>query len=345
MKMFSPDRRCATIGLYGLPSTDIPFEEFYEATLRWFSNIGIVPNELSFRACDARKSSIFKKYKTAEAKLRKREFRDINSIYIEHSEQFDDKTTPFWTTLAACTSGKYSSVTISIMGSDYRVTDEPLQEFVAELVRMLQPEYGIGFYRQRWMGPEYYVGGILFGGFTVPTTLREDDETELAIGRWGDMAMNLHVWREGVIRDVYPQNYLMEPVLSRTVKDQSLREWIEADAVRGSLKQLDDRMTLWSIGEERIDAVRKVLWDAEIIFNWRAFVDREEPKDPYVAAVSLLAFIPCRQCEQVLDVDSIAVPNGQDRVPFLVEAIKKLGWTITFAPGINANCPTCSQKS
>lgn len=84
--------------------------------------------------------------------------------------------------------------------------------------------------------------------------------------------MDRQVYREGVLRDVYPWNFLTASHLTAQVNNMVLQDWIQQDEQRGQLKPLNDDVWLWEVNEENILAVRYTLWDAGIIFNWKNYL-------------------------------------------------------------------------
>jgi hypothetical protein len=56
------------------------------------------------------------------------------------------------------------------------------------------------------------------------------------------------------------------------VKGQSLKDWIETDPKRGSLKPLsEDRLWTWTVPDNRIPAVRKLLGRERLLISWGDF--------------------------------------------------------------------------
>ena len=63
----------------------------------------------------------------------------------------------------------------------------------------------------------------------------------------------------GILRDVYPWNFLTAPQLESKVKKETLADWIQRRKWRGRLEQVDDRITLWDVQEKYIPKIRSVL--------------------------------------------------------------------------------------
>jgi hypothetical protein len=79
------------------------------------------------------------------------------------------------------------------------------------------------------------------------------------------------VFREGLLRDVYPWNFLTLPQLTRQVRGIALEQWIQRDARRGKLGLLCDGVSLWEVAEANIPEIRQELRQAHVIFDWRKY--------------------------------------------------------------------------
>ena len=122
----------------------------------------------------------------------------------------------------------------------------------------LRPEYGIGYNRLRREGPEWFAVGICHSqgvDDAVSKVSGEAYEERLVISRWGD-AMDERLWRKGILRDVYPWNFLTRPQLSTRVGAEPLRRRVRQDARRGTLKEISGPIVLWEVRQTEIPQVR-----------------------------------------------------------------------------------------
>jgi hypothetical protein len=145
---------------------------------------------------------------------------------------------------------------------------EETLDLLKPVIERFQPEYGIGFTRNFYHGPTFYVRGIGCNG-----RVSVEDEENL-IG-WFSYARKRFVWRHGQIRDVYPWNFLTAPQLNAKVGEATLRDWIGASPSRGILRPVTSDMLLWDVPESDIPAVRQVLWDAGVIFDYHKIIDQQ----------------------------------------------------------------------
>jgi hypothetical protein len=134
-----------------------------------------------------------------------------------------------------------------------------------QLIEHLAPEYGIGYRRPHRLGPAFYAMGIVEGlGLSD-----EEDEEALAISNWNSPGMDEHVYREGILRDVYPWNFLNESHLKHPVEGKPLAKWIGSNPARGKLIAFPRGLVLWQLEESQLTKVRRSLDAAGMIFDWR----------------------------------------------------------------------------
>lgn len=144
----------------------------------------------------------------------------------------------------------------------------PLLEICKEIVEVLNPNYGIGFTRIFGLGPSLYAMGVIFGDICALS-----DKEKVKIGKWGSYGMEKEVFRAGMLRDVYPWNFLSNSQLKAKRQNQTLEEWIGERRGRGILSRLTKGMFLWSLDEQEIPAVRKAMYKADRIFDYERHVE------------------------------------------------------------------------
>jgi len=144
-------------------------------------------------------------------------------------------------------------------------------QFVKCMIKSIKPAYGIGYPRQRRMGPTMYVRGICQGfgpqGWGIRSEMSSEETAEAdKISRWGN-GMTAEVWKRGLLRDVYLWNFLSDPHLRMTIGTVSLEQWIRADGRRGQLESLDAGLWFWEVAAANLEPVRMALVAANIIFD------------------------------------------------------------------------------
>jgi hypothetical protein len=74
-----------------------------------------------------------------------------------------------------------------------------------------------------------------------------------------------------LLRDIHHVMFLSRPYLDLPVEGITLEKWIQKDDTRGSLKNLNDRITVWTPPPDRIGAIRERLFLAGVLFYYRFF--------------------------------------------------------------------------
>ncbi len=86
--------------------------------------------------------------------------------------------------------------------------------------------------------------------------------------------------QRGMLRFVYPLNFLSTELLDSRVNEESLASWIAANASRGTLLKIGRNLWEWSIPEEEIFEVRQQLGMFGKLIAYKAPQSREKPKLP-----------------------------------------------------------------
>jgi hypothetical protein len=113
---------------------------------------------------------------------------------------------------------------------------------------------------------------LIFGNPLTGLTPAQED----AINKWGAAIRGCGDYLNDEIshylRDIYPLNFLNPRHLAMRVKGQSLKDWIESDPKRGSLKSLiANRLWVWQVPENRVQSVRSVLGKERLLISWGDF--------------------------------------------------------------------------
>lgn len=151
---------------------------------------------------------------------------------------------------------------------DETLADGDHRRRTLDLAEVSKARYGIGFTMARIWGPMLYVGG---GHLSTRRPDPRHDLVRLNISFWSS-GRRAQVWERGLIRDVYPLNWLNEKQLARPVDGLALADWIETRAENGKLTRCGD-MGLWEVEASEIPRLRSVLVEADIIFNWPRHIE------------------------------------------------------------------------
>lgn len=151
--------------------------------------------------------------------------------------------------------------------ADAGLAEQDVLPHLLEFARLTVDEYGYLFYMRRMDAPTSYASGSCVGG----SERNEDQDRNL-----GEWRSPLDHFRHPLLRDIYPYNFLTRPYLNLPVHGTTLEGWIRADAGRGTLEPLTDKVTTWRPVLENIPALREALFRAGVMYYWRFFTHDSE---------------------------------------------------------------------
>jgi hypothetical protein len=257
---------CTVLAFYGIDSRAEVAPRFYNFALTWFVGNAHQPNQISVHGPGFGGRPVA--FSQTSSTLQRQGFAGVTNVY-----------------LVAMFPGGQIPVRDWLLNVNWSLTDryavfaaessivlfhsDGFRRYAEEVARLLQPEYGIAYEMSKRLAPDMFALGI--GQKEGAILTGEAYEEARNVARWGDMGMEQQVWRSGVIRDVYPWNFLTAAQLNKKVAGCSLREWIGQDSQRGSLSELSDSVVLWIVPASSIQAIRQQLREARLFFDWRQF--------------------------------------------------------------------------
>jgi hypothetical protein len=259
---------CSAVAFYGIEPGAKAVESFYRTVVQWFTDLGYPPDKVGITWPDRFGKLI--SFARGAAQLRKAGFEGVRAIEILASTP--DALTGHGYFLEAAFSGKAdrSYAQVGARSSLATLSAESMLPIARTLAGALKPAYGFGHRMPHADGPELYVFGMGHGPGIASGEAYEEERNQC---RWGDMAMPMQLYRQGVLRDVYPWNFLTEPQLTRKVQGLPLARWIARSPRRGRLSPFWEGMSLWEVEEADRPQVREALWQAGVIFNWKDYPD------------------------------------------------------------------------
>jgi hypothetical protein len=132
-------------------------------------------------------------------------------------------------------------------------------EIALNLIKLLQPSYGVGFKRTHGWGPSYYAMGLGCEG----APQEENDRAR----SWG-IFLRSNLFLHGFIGGVYPWNFLTTSQLRIQVGKGPLEQWIQAKPHRGQLHVVAQNVVLWTVPDDEVANLWKTLSQARVIFDY-----------------------------------------------------------------------------
>jgi hypothetical protein len=260
-------QECSVVAFYGIDPSAKSAAAFYHTVIEWFKSLGCPPDKAGIRGPGH--SGKLGSFSRADAKLKKAGFEGVKSMEVLCSTPQALTGNDYF--LTADWSVEYSYALVAARSSLATLSPPSMLPVTQTLAQVLKPEYGIGYTRLHRHGPAMYAIGICqglgLGGYGVDLNDAEREDAD-SISRWGD-AMAVQVWQKGILRDVYPWNFLTSSHLTKQIAGVPLEQWVRQDARRGTLSPLGDGVSLWEVTEANISDVRRLLRQSGIIFDWK----------------------------------------------------------------------------
>jgi hypothetical protein len=260
---------CSVLALYGIDRSAEAAEQFYNAALSWFRHHGYSPDRLTVVGPAFNDQS--GEFAETNRQLQRQGFEGVTGIFLVTLWPGGQFPIRDWL-MKVSWSGKNHYTIIAAENAIVPFRSDGFRRFAEEVVRLLKPGYGTGYHMLRLVAPDMHALGIQQQLGEILTG--EAYEESRNVARWGNMGMEQSVWQVGVIRDVYPWNFLTAPQLDAAVEGSSLQEWISQDPQRGCLTDVSDSVVLWDVPEESIPHIRARLKEAHLLFDWRRFVGK-----------------------------------------------------------------------
>ncbi|ODA36607.1 hypothetical protein [Planctopirus hydrillae] len=253
------------MALYGLANAPDNIRMFHENAVEYFRSIGCHPDRISIDGSGfSGKTGDFKKI---NARFSRATPTEVASISMYSMLPNGDTPLVDWQAISFIDTSSKSCVVVAIHSSFVEMNDPSFVEFSRTCVSLLSPAYGYLFSQAKDNGPFFYAMGMNFG---VPSNFKTSD-SQLAISRWGDVGLEQEVYRQGVLRDVFPYNYLSEAHVSRRIGDKTFTQWVDSDSWRGTIRPINEKAWLWRVATGDEPRLSAELNDHGMIFDWRSY--------------------------------------------------------------------------
>jgi hypothetical protein len=252
----------SVLAFYGIEPTPGSAEKVLEQALKWMARFGCPPQLMGTNLTKG-----YLRFKNAERKAKAAGPSSLKTFEVVSLSK-GARNTSEGTTCAICYFREKSESALRHLIIDFESAAVRLRSpnfllMAKEAGMLTNPSYGMSYERLFGWGPVHYAMGL--------ANVNETEEERLRTSHWLE-ALDHKLYESGLIRDVYPWNFLTMPHLETMVGQATLEEWIRVDAKRGVLSPLTDRVQLWVVQEEEIPAVRNALVEANIIFDYDSHI-------------------------------------------------------------------------
>lgn len=257
------EQLCSALGFYGLSASQDAIRRFIEVLQEWFDDQKCPITQM---ALDGPSWS----GKPGKHQAIRRRLRDEPNVEISGVSAFSVLPGPTDLMMNSKLQAEFSFLDLDrswgMIEARPLIADVPGSEamrITKEIVRLLNPKYGIGLRRNLSEGPGCFVMGIPFRSSESPLDTEELARTQA----WRRIGMRKCVYNHGLLRGLYPWNIVNSSHLNFEIEGDKLGEWVERKSERGSLTRLDSRLHLWEVTDEAIPHVLSTLERAGMIFS------------------------------------------------------------------------------
>lgn len=235
--------------LHDFKRDEINWEEWFYYIESWFHKGGLIPNRIS----GVNGKTI--KFENGKKRLERESFAGVgkDGVWIISTppkvgtEMFDYI---FAVDMHGVCEGRR---TLVLCWDDQmiRFDRDYIDNLAKDLYRFFEPAYGYGYQRLFKQGPSFYPFGVIAG-------LEYGEPERKLISKWGnEYSYEDGDYKTGLLRDIYPINFLSQAHFVQVIDGQPLKAWIESSPNHGELKQLAENLWSWWIPEEKISAIRE----------------------------------------------------------------------------------------
>jgi hypothetical protein len=120
---------------------------------------------------------------------------------------------------------------------------------IADVARIYPVLYGYHYVIDAMYGPDLHAVGIFYSQPGEGASARLTGAEERRTAAWGNRRVTAAP--RGILRDVFPLNFLSEVHRKQTVNGVPLFEWIRQDDSRGRLESLTPSLWAWHVPDDR----------------------------------------------------------------------------------------------
>jgi hypothetical protein len=255
--MGKPNDEYTVVAFYGIATARPTLLRAFRTLVAWFDLLKLTidlaaAHGLGFSGKHAR-------FPLLRARINECGFRNVESVELTALRKLNGLPTSEWKVKAAV-SPKQKFLLIAADKSLASLNDVGFVSFVHEVVTVIRPSYGIGYYRALELDPTFNAVGIFSQKTFDPNAQRHIAQS-----------IDNEISQEGRLRDIYLWNFLSQLQLRRRIGKLSLEEWINRDSARGALRPFGGQLSLWTISETQQSSVVDALWGT-VIHDWWDFL-------------------------------------------------------------------------
>lgn len=236
-----------TLALFGRPLTSELIRRAYAFFNELFADIGYRPNVagLSILKPKGRTRGRYRRLTRAVEGI----IYEDNIAHVELAYAPPPETDVINFGWLSASFGDRGQFILDIKRSILALDDQRILQTISFVADLMSPAYGYGYLLDNEYGPGFHAVGIGFrrGGKDRLLPGLPDSERERN-ARWSNRRAT--ALPAGILRDVFPLNYLTEIHADKLIGGKLLFDWITASPSHGTLKTLRGGAWLWTVPEE-----------------------------------------------------------------------------------------------
>lgn len=253
----------SAVAFYGFDRSVQSRQAFYELSVEWFQEKGVTPDVAYLQGAGFSGKTI--RFTSAQSQLRRKGYENLEGFSLVAMTPGGEDVVRD-AVLTAEWGVRSQTACIEASAAVTSLADPALYDLAKRAVLALSPAYGIGFTMAHDRGPGFYCLGLIYAIGVISET-PEAEEHARRIEAWENVAMLQELYRKGILRDVYPWNFLTESHVARRVERQPLLKWINKDPKRGTIAEFVDGVWLWEVEDDHLDEVRTVVSRAGLVLD------------------------------------------------------------------------------
>lgn len=247
----------------------------FQKVIDIWSDYGFCPDKIGGDGAGLTKR--YTAYARHRSRLSKSTFEKVPKVsMVKLKKDFRIEATDWIATASFCDNERWRQFFAGIIPVEVGDTLSGCVEKLKSMTEVLTTSYGYVFLQEKRMEPGMYALGMGWG----PLRNERHSDARMNISWWGHtVSGECNTYKAGMLRDVYPFNFLSPPYLDAPVGRASVcfKDWIAEDPdVRGTLSPCGDDLWLWEPPIDQIPRLREDLYRAGRLFYWRFF----DPSDP-----------------------------------------------------------------
>lgn len=241
----------------------IDFKGWFYCIEEWFRQENIKPTKIDYTGKNGVKGRSTIKFENGKKQLESCNFEGIDGIWVSATlphvgiEMIDFM-------FAAHLDCSSTRGTFMLCWDDQVTKFERgyLENLAKSSYLYLQPAYGYSYQREFQYNPSFYPFGMT-GGNSISR------EEEVQITKWQVEYSGNGNYKTGMLRDIYPINFLSANHMRIEIEGQKLLDWIQSNSSHGDLEQLLPDLWSWWIPKEDIEIVKQPFISSGLLIAYR----------------------------------------------------------------------------